>query len=674
VQAVVSRALTADPASPVLHEQAALVLGVLGLFDQSVAFGDQRVILGRMAAHLALAQGLRSGEPSAEGRLAGIALLTLAGRKAEAAQVLAGPGRAGDLPSAWRSTMAMLATGDWRPVKAAAEVSLAEALASFQARSSQQGADNAADWLLESGRRDLPMGFIARVTMANTGNSVSLGHQLTRQALTADLTDIHVLLAARGRAASTPADLCAALGAHPGRCWDPGSRTLQVIDWGLWAQHCQAVLLCDMMQTIAFLDHQYGSREATDSYLAWIEGAFGQLEQFPILQKRYANLKPAVYRQAMEKAVRLNQDHPELLSDCSLVCLHWPPPGQSVPASLPRYQDWLDVPEPFGTAYNWSSRTWEMVEKKHLALEDMAGYLAMDPGNLFIARDYLACRYPDGDYRAEGVEVACAGTRAFNRVNYLRKLLVTFPEHAPGVLPLLRELADLDSSWMEPFGRELVRQGRAAEASDVFQAYFKRHPDRVTVSNHMIWEVLYLHGQGQGAKAEAMAEECAEVYSYVGLTTLALLREAQGRYAEAETLYRKVQERYHGDRTQLDAFHCRNAARSPECARAWEERKGQLFPQGMRPFAQPEAPVPPTRGIRFAKQTWYLGRQGLAPDAVIVALDGIQVENQQQYLLVRELKWEDDMTLVVFQGGAYRTLQVAPPRRRFGVDLKDYRS
>jgi hypothetical protein len=672
VQASVSRALTADPASPALHEQAALVLGVLGLFDQSVAFEDHRAILGRMTAHLAFAKVLRNGDGGAEGRLAGTALLILAGRKAEAAAALAEP--AAGLPPAWRNTLAMLATEDWRPVQSAEGVSLAEALASFRGRSRHQGANQAADWLLASDRTDLPMGFVARVTLSGNHYSVENGHQLTDQALPADLREIQILLAARGKSMARPADLCAALAEHPGRCWDPESRTLQVVGWGLWAQRSQAILLCDMMQTISFLDQHYASRAATNAYLDQIEGAFGQLEQFPILQKRYANLRPSVYPQAIAKAVRLNQAHPELLSDCSLVCLHWPPPGQSAPRSLPRYQDWLEVPEPFGTAYNWSARTWEMSEKKILPLDAMARYLALDPGNPFLVGDYLACRYPTGHYAPEGVEVACAGTRTFDRVDYLRRMLAAMPDHAPDGLPLLREIAELDTAWLASLGDELVRLGRPAEGSEAYQAFFKKHPDRVMVSNGMVWEVLYLQRQGQAAQAEAMAKACADVYSATGLRTLALLREAQGRYADAEIQYRKIQQRYGDDDSELDALHCRNARRSPECARAWEQRKGELFPMGMRPFVAPAGAAAPDRGVRFSSRTDYMEWLGLAPDAIVVALDGYRVENLRQYFLVRALKWEDDMTLVVYQGGAYQTFHAEPHGRRFGVDMKDHTS
>jgi hypothetical protein len=48
------------------------------------------------------------------------------------------------------------------------------------------------------------------------------------------------------------------------------------------------------------------------------------------------------------------------------------------------------------------------------------------------------------------------------------------------------------------------------------------------------------------------------------------------------------------------------------------------------------------------------------------------VENLQQYYLVRALRWQDDLTLVVCRGGKYQTIHADPHHRRFGVDMKDY--
>ena len=609
VQAELSRALTAAPACPALHEQAAFTLGVLGLFDQSVAFEDHRALLCRMTAHLALAQGLRSGLPSPEGRLAQAALLILEGRKAQALA-----GLDGTLPAPWRTTLALFAAEDWRPVPDAGKASLAEALAAFKDRSRHLGADRGADWLLAARRTDLPMGYVARVTMAGNDYSVSHGHQLTGTALEADLADLKVLLAAHGKPGAGP-DAISALAASPSRCWNPASGSLEVIGWGLWAQRTQAILLCDMMQTISFLDAHYGEQASTKAYLDWIETWFAGLEQFPVLQKRYANLRPSVYNQAMAKAVRLCREHPERLSDCSLICLHHPPEGRPVPPGLPRYQDWLELPTPVGTAYNWTARTWEMDEVARLAPEDMARYLQMDPGNASLVASYLACRYPDQQYRREGVEAACAGIKAFDRTGYLSWLPVTYPEHAPDALPILRELADQDPGWLGRLAKERVLANRPQEASVAYLELYDREPDQVRVANAMIWEVLYLYRLGETGQAERIAAHCAQ---------------------------------------------------------AWARRKAELFPRGMRRFDPAQEPAPAARGAQFTTVTAFMARMGLTQDGVIVALDGYRVENLQQYYLVRALRWQDDLTLVVCRGGKYQTIHADPHHRRFGVDMKDY--
>jgi tetratricopeptide (TPR) repeat protein len=671
-QARAAAALNRIPGSPAAQEGAAFVLGVFGLFDQAGAFQDHRGILCRMATHLALAEGLRTGPAGSEGRLARIELLVLEGRTAQAVAELDGLKADPGIPPAWLRVLYLSATGDWRAVPDPDRAGLAEALAAFKGRVSHLGADPGADWILNSARKDLPRGYLARVSLAGTLMSVGTGARLAPGAVDSDLSDLRAVYQLRkGVPLRSDPEVCAALAAHPGRSWNPASRQLEVLGWGLWAQHFQAILLDDMMRTIHFYAGQFGSRPDTQQYLDVLEQRFSGLEQFPVLQKRYANLRPEVYPGAILKAASFAQQHPELLSDCSWTSLNHSLDGAALPPAMPGYQAWLQDLVPFGTTCNWSYRVWEMAERDHLTGEEATRLLRLDPFNLFLIGDYFFTLYPGGQSSPEAVETACGPIKAFNRKEYLSRMMTAYPDHAPEILPWLRELASLDPNAQFSLAEELVARKRFPEASQVYLKAFQTCDDPVRAANESIWETLYLHRTGQDHDAERVAQTAAKVYSFRGLQALALLREAQGRLPEAEAEYRKIAARY-DDGNVLPGFHYRNAGMRAEYQLAWAKESAAVFPEGMRAFQPAREPVPPSRGLVLQDYSAYLSHMGVARDAVVVALDGIKVDTFAQYALVRALDWKDPMKLTLYQGGKYGPIDLDSRRHGLGVPLIPY--
>ena len=671
-QAEVSSTLTTSPTSAGAHAQAALVLGVLGLFDQAGAFQDHRFILCRMVSHLALANGLRDADATPEGELARVGLLILMGRKSQAAREIADFRTDPVIPPAWANALFMFASGDWRQVKDPTKVSLAEALASFKGRSYHQGADHGANWIMDSGRNDVPLAYVARITMLGNDYSVSMAGLLAPPSVEWDLVDLQEVNRLRKRESlSSDLKICGALSAHPSRAWNPATQNLEVIGWGLWAQHFQAVLLDDMMQTINYHYNMIGSKPDTLEYIDILERRFSNLEQFPVLQKRYASIRPEVYKNAILKAAYFTQQHPELLSDCNWTALNHVVGTNPLPKALPRYQDWLAVMMPFGTTYNWTHRVWEMTEHTNMTLAEITQFHQWDPFNLSIIGFYLYTRFPDGNYTPEVVEMVCAATRDFNRLHYLERLRGAYPDHSPEELAVLREITEIDKEWRFTLADELVHQKREAEASQVYLKAFQETKNRIMASNGATWEVLYLYRTKQATQAEQIAQECAAVYSYRGLQTLALLREAQGRLSEAQREYAKIAERY-DDAYVLPAFHYRNRLKSSECQRAWDQECKKLFPKGLQKFDAIQATAPPRHGLVLQDDSAYLRHRGIARDAILVALDGFNVENLEQYSLIRAFEWADGMRLMVYQGGKYTTITSDFHNRSLGVNLITY--
>jgi hypothetical protein len=82
----------------------------------------------------------------------------------------------------------------------------------------------------------------------------------------------------------------------------------------------------------------------------------------------------------------------------------------------------------------------------------------------------------------------------------------------------------------------------------------------------------------------------------------------------------------------------------------------------------------PKAGTVFKQGSLKLAQYGLDKGFVVVAVDGIRVENFAQYQAVREATKEDRMKLIVWNGTAYQEIFTTAPGRLFGVDMDNYPS
>ncbi|HEY0256813.1 MAG TPA: hypothetical protein VGC39_05160, partial [Candidatus Methylacidiphilales bacterium] len=110
--------LQQHPASWQDHEAAALVLVALALREEAGVYSDNRALLNRATAHLAIAQALRGTQQATwPGLIAGAAIRTLAGRELDALAHLDNLNLQPALPDSakpWIMTLRLLAKQDWR--------------------------------------------------------------------------------------------------------------------------------------------------------------------------------------------------------------------------------------------------------------------------------------------------------------------------------------------------------------------------------------------------------------------------------------------------------------------------------------------------------------------------------------------------------------------------------
>jgi hypothetical protein len=114
----ISANLQAHPSSWQDHEAAALLLVALALRNEDSGYVDNRPLLCKATAHLALAQAWRGeAHPTWNGLMAGAVIRTISGREVDALDHLKNLSAQADLPEAakpWMAALQVLATQDWR--------------------------------------------------------------------------------------------------------------------------------------------------------------------------------------------------------------------------------------------------------------------------------------------------------------------------------------------------------------------------------------------------------------------------------------------------------------------------------------------------------------------------------------------------------------------------------
>jgi hypothetical protein len=197
--------------------------------------------------------------------------------------------------------------------------------------------------------------------------------------------------------------------------------------------------------------------------------------------------------------------------------------------------------------------------------------------------------------------------------------------------------------------------------------------DRVVVANNCAWLVNYLDDHEQPQKAQAIASEAAEVYSYGGLETMARLKEKHGQLKDALDYYGKIAERYnHAE--EVDAFYARNRDKDPQYKEIADRQEKKLFPNGMEKVSLADLKTPPEDGVSVTSTSYKSAAMNVRAGDVVVAIDGIRVHDEEQYYFARGLKTDSKFQLIVWnRGSGYHEVNANVPGRRFGVDMADYR-
>jgi tetratricopeptide (TPR) repeat protein len=634
-----SESLAQDRLDPQLHEQAALLLGAFALREAAKTLADERYAMCRMAAHLAVARGIRNGaEVGLSGRVAEILVLTLVGRQMDAVTALERlQTQSASTPGieAWARALRLRNTGDWRRNKGRGATRL-EQLEEFRALRYRLPPDAPERYLDEI---DAAGDTIGHRLILGGGATVADCARFAGTAVPTELEEVDEVRSGFGDASpSDEAALVSGLNEAPapgGVRWSPHGLGFMVLDRGLWAAFLQRHLCSALAGTSHCYRHEWGLAEEAAAYSQEATKRFSKLSLFPFVALGLAS-DQETYGKAFASAVRVLETAPHQANAASWVTVRDKRPG-SFRGRVPDPTLWFTPAFPRNTLFDVPGRFRELDALKIPTVEQGAAWRALAPYDAEINWTYLwqvhAGRGP--------VDEMMRGSALF--LDYDAWMLTRVVELAfeqaktdPATYKdVARRLCSVNPDYWRTFGYQLVRLDDSAGAAEAFRAMVDHSRDEVLVSNSLLWLVLYELEHGRTGQARQLAGRAAAAYSERGLNTMGLFLEKAGEYDRALDYFRKIVERYES-RSELAAFYLRNQRRFRGTAieREIQPVVDEVFPHGLENVQRERLSGPPTDGLLVEGNPWNVRHAGLLIGDVIVGINGKHARTKEQYAAI----------------------------------------
>lgn len=673
----ISALLTANMLDADAHEQAALLLGSFALREHAGMFTDTRPALSRLSAHLAMAGAIRAGTPAGIcGQLADVCLQTLAGRQAAAVAALDGLSSAAAGHSelvSWCKALRMRNTFDWRLLKDPAVATLFERLAYFNAKGVCVSADSACE-LLES-REPEEMPDWACMSMEHAPG-VAVGNDMAQIGIKSVLKDFSAAWSAMGRKELTSDGLITGLDGMPGYGVSEGDNHLpavQVIGAGAWGAFSHRHLMHLMVQVHAHVQSMLGLPEDAVTFARQMGVTFGRLSLFPLAEK-FMSYDSDTYLEGMSKGGALCSSRPDRVPFVAWFTMRMKSPYAAYPGGMPLETGWFAPAIPWGTAYDVHERMLNHERLQPLQPDIFDDLGAVAPYDATVCRRRIEARF--GTNATPQAVAGVYGPLVEYNVSALAFLLSVSKQEPAAYLQRLAALCELQPGYYAVLAEYQIAQGNKKEAAAAYLNAFEKVKDRVGVSNNMRWLVDYLLDVGQTNRAAEIAEDCGETFSSEGLATKAHYLVRVGQFTRAEEVLIQAADRYHSVGGLFSLYRDHQDARSAD-GQSFQSKmrilEKRIFPGGMRKVDITKLSGPPARGVLWASSTEASVRFGLRRGIVIVAIDGILVESEFQYIFVRDLHPENPkFDLVFWNGRAYQQVVAEAPSRSFGVSIEDY--
>ena len=661
-----SEAITAAPMAPLLHEQAALLLGAFSLRETGAHFFyDVRHQLSRMSAHLALARALRAGAPpSVDGQLARALLLTLAGRTADAVKLLDSLEPPANSPtSAWSRAIRVRATHDWRLLTAPG-ATLLEQLVHFRQlqRNFSRGGAKALERYGQL--KSAPEPDWGRILRKNP--SIEICNRFVKSE--PELEEARAVYALHFEVKSPKQrDLIAALNTQPvhgGAYKRKGRPYLAVIDWGIWAAFEQRELLADAYTA------------ARCSYDLYGKGAF---------EKRWK--KDAVILSSLQLApfvalwVDEHGDNKPLILAAADVAKRAPAAvtaynwsilfKQAKTMNVPRFGRWFRPLLPHGITLFENPRFYRPTG--WVQDRDISGLVQLNPYNHDLITYDLQNKHgvvPPPDKLLS----AFNGLEEYDMSAMWQVVKASRKHGAKDYKARASKLCALAPRRCKTLAEWAIQEQEPDRAAELYRTYVQKTRDRVHISNYVGWLTEYELKKGNKQEALRLARIAAQAYSYSGLSLYGSVLERLGKPKEAEVVFKRIQERYRS-LAPLTAFFIRQQkAKDRGLRRRAKEGIRTMFPKGLETWKAVDRSKPPKDGCIVETISHEARKANLRRGSIIVGMDGYRIQNEAQYMTILALSPDPELKLLFWNDREYKESAARPPRRRFGINLGDYKA
>ena len=668
----ISSSLQDDFTNPVLHEEAAVLLGAFMLREHSGYFFDIRFPLSRMTAHLAMAHFLDgSRDYGINGRMAMAMLLTLVGDEAPALKQLDALDNHDASVESFASALRILNTGDYLSRTQAQSPSRIESIARFFAMAQNVGDVQA--WTMLN---DLQMQSIDFVRLADQdGYSVEMGHQLLAVALPLEFQEIGNIYQLSQHKTLTEANLVAALNVLPERCFTETDNGVQVrvIGWGQWAAFLQRQLCSAIQQNFYMLQYMWGVPDDAKAFAAKSDQTFGGLRLYPFV-RRFDCTDVESYHSSVDDGFKVTVATPQFVSaECwNYLCYETSFAPLYAPNPNPHVNEWFNHNPLPGTVYDLTPRL------NHPSLVNRPDAIAffeklhqLAPYDTRISYFMFHRKYNDHPTYDEAMDLF-SNVMPYN-VTADWAVAATLTNQPDQFEKLVLQAALLNPSYYYYLGDYFLNRNDNDKAAQYYDLGCSKDPDSVSASYYASWRMRYYLEKGQLDKAREIADEGAQVYSSAGLEAEALFFELTSNYDEAYDWYSKIEDRYN-ESGPLVAFCMRYKILTGDTRFDAEVQKriGTLFPGGLEKVSLSDFHGPPTDGVLVEQENDRTKAAGLKQGDVIVAVYSYRMHNFKQYSWGREWSTEPELDLIVWQDGTYREIKANLPSHLFGVTFGDY--
>ncbi len=662
----VSTRLRANMRCADAHVEAALILGTLALRESATVFYDPRRLISRMTAHLAIADALGAPAESETRRLAEIVLYTLVGRQRTSLDRLAELDRPGSSDSlrSWARALRMRNTGDWRILPDPNQASLLEQIELVRAAQYSLGESRTLDFI-DRIRNRAQIPDWGRIIMQENRN-VEAGNRFSVEAIAMELTET-----AEARKLYVPAapesaeDLVASLKVEPtngpvasdGRVW--------VVDWSMWAAIAERHLMSTINARDTHLTYTLAVPEEAKLFREQVAKTFSGLRLYPFLAIHLAATRDDA-KPGMIGSLALLQTHPELATHWMWKTVLMKESWAGLPTRVPALESWFTPDFPAGTVYDQNTRPWDARRVSRFSAAEIVPYRQAAPFARSLPYVTLGPKYDDAP--AAVLKSAFGEMAAFN-LSFALRIADSLKDDPAAYLAAMAPVVQMNPERRRDVAHYQVEHDQLDDARSTYERWFATSHVEVAVAGSAEWMVRDYFVRGQYSKADALANRAAEAYSGSGLLTRAHLYDWSGDARHAEECYRRVSERY--DRSgDLLGFMLRQHRQGIEV----DALRWKVFPGGVVSVTLPMLRDAPVAGVEVAEIERIGQHHGVRLNDIIVAVDGIRVNNLAQYYAAKTMAVEAEMRLTIWRDLKY--MEITGPFRYGGMwgSVKSYQA